>query len=53
MHGSRRVAIIAGLRTPFARANTVLKDADGVDLARHVARELLYRTNSRVPSWTR
>ncbi|HET8762436.1 MAG TPA: acetyl-CoA C-acyltransferase [Gemmatimonadales bacterium] len=44
MHGSRRVAIIAGLRTPFARANTVLKDADGVDLARHVARELLYRT---------
>jgi acetyl-CoA acyltransferase len=44
MHGSRRVAIVAGLRTPFARANTVLKDADGVDLARHVARELLYRT---------
>jgi acetyl-CoA acyltransferase len=44
MHGSRRVAIIAGLRTPFARANTVLRDARGVDLARHVARELLYRT---------
>jgi acetyl-CoA acyltransferase len=44
MHGSRRVAIVAGLRTPFARANTVLKDVDGVDLARHVARELLYRT---------
>lgn len=44
MHGSRRVAIIAGLRTPFARANTVLKEADGVALARHVARELLYRT---------
>ena len=44
MHGSRRVAIIAGLRTPFAKANTVLKDARGVDLARHVARELLYRT---------
>jgi acetyl-CoA acyltransferase len=38
------VAIIAGLRTPFAKANTVLKDARGVDLARHVARELLYRT---------
>jgi acetyl-CoA acyltransferase len=44
MHGSRRVAIIAGLRTPFARANTVLRDARGVDLARHVARELLART---------
>jgi acetyl-CoA acyltransferase len=44
MHGSRRVAIVAGLRTPFARADTVLKDVDGVDLARHVARELLYRT---------
>jgi acetyl-CoA acyltransferase len=44
MHGSRRVAIIAGLRTPFAKANTVLKAARGVDLARHVARELLYRT---------
>ncbi len=44
MHGSRRVAIIAGLRTPFARANTVLKDADAVALSRHVARELLYRT---------
>jgi acetyl-CoA acyltransferase len=44
MPGSLRVAIVAGLRTPFARANTVLKVVDGVDLARHVARELLYRT---------
>ncbi len=44
MPGLRRVAIIAGLRTPFAKANGVLKEARGVDLARHVARELLYRT---------
>ena len=44
MHGSRRVAVIAGVRTPFARANTVLREARAVDLARHVARELLYRT---------
>jgi len=38
------VAIVAGLRTPFAKVNTVLWEARGVDLARHVARELLYRT---------
>lgn len=44
MHGSRRVAIVAGFRTPFAKVNTVLREARGVDLARHVARELLYRT---------
>lgn len=44
MHGSRRVAIVAGFRTPFAKAGTALRDARGVDLARHVVRELLYRT---------
>ena len=41
----RRVAIIAGVRTPFARAGTVLKDALAVDLARYAGRELLERTN--------
>jgi len=41
----RRVAVIAGVRTPFARAGTVLKDAAAVDLARYAARELLERTN--------
>jgi acetyl-CoA acyltransferase len=41
----RRVAIIAGCRTPFCRAGTLLKSARAVDLARHAARELLERTN--------
>src|SRR5881296_2213080 len=41
----RRVAVIAGCRTPFCRSGTVLKDARAVDLARFVARELLERTN--------
>jgi acetyl-CoA acyltransferase len=40
----RRVAIVAGVRTPFARSGTVLRDVPGVVLARHAARELLYRT---------
>src|SRR5213594_3256580 len=41
----RRVAVIAGCRTPFCRSGTVLKDARAVDLTRFVARELLERTN--------
>jgi len=41
----RRVAVIAGCRTPFCRSGTVLKDARAVDLARFVARELVERTN--------
>lgn len=41
----RRVAIIAGCRTPFCKAGTVLKEARAVDLARYAARELLERTN--------
>ncbi|HMA38834.1 MAG TPA: acetyl-CoA C-acyltransferase [Gemmatimonadales bacterium] len=41
----RRVAIVAGCRTPFCKAGTVLKDARAVDLARHAARELVERTN--------
>jgi acetyl-CoA acyltransferase len=41
----RRVAVIAGCRTPFCRSGTVLKEARAVDLARFVARELLERTN--------
>jgi len=41
----RRVAVIAGCRTPFCKSGTVLKDARAVDLARFVARELLERTN--------
>ena len=40
----RRVAIVAGVRTPFARSGTVLRDVPGLAMARHAARELLYRT---------
>ena len=39
----RRAAIVAGLRTPFARSGTVLRDVPAVTLSRHAARELLYR----------
>jgi acetyl-CoA acyltransferase len=41
----RRVAVIAGCRTPFCKAGTALKDARAVDLARYAARELLERSN--------
>src|SRR5213596_4429030 len=41
----RRVAVVAGVRTPFAKAGTVLKDVRAVDLARYAGRELLERTN--------
>ncbi len=41
----RRSVVVAGLRTPFARSGTVLRDATGVQMARHAARELLYRSN--------
>jgi acetyl-CoA acyltransferase len=40
----RRVAIVAGVRTPFAKSGTILRDVPAVQLARHAARELLYRT---------
>jgi acetyl-CoA acyltransferase len=41
----RRVAVVAGCRTPFCRSGTALKDVPAVDLARAVARELIERTN--------
>src|SRR5438270_9401820 len=41
----RRVAVVAGVRTPFTKAGTSLKDARAVDLARYAGRELLERTN--------
>ena len=40
----RRVAIVAGARTPFAKSGTVFRDVSAVALARHVARELLFRS---------
>jgi len=43
--GDRRVAIVAGCRTPFAKSGTVFRDVLAVDLARHAGRELLERTD--------
>lgn len=40
----RRVAIVAGCRTPFAKSGTVLKDLSAVELAKLAARELLVRS---------
>lgn len=39
----RRVAVVAGVRTPFARSGTVFADVPAVALARYAAKELLYR----------
>jgi acetyl-CoA acyltransferase len=39
----RRVAIVAGLRTPFAKSGTIFRDVSATVLARHAARELLVR----------
>jgi acetyl-CoA acyltransferase len=39
-----RVAIVAGCRTPFAKAGTVYRDLTAVDLAKACVRELVERT---------
>ena len=41
---SRPVALVAGVRTPFARSGTVFRDLTAVQLARRAAQELLIRT---------
>src|ERR687884_2361576 len=41
----RRVAIVAGLRTPFAKSGTVLKSLTAQDLGRAVVAELVQRSN--------
>lgn len=41
----RRVAIVEGVRTPWAKAGTSLKDVDAVQLARHAFRAVLDRTS--------
>ena len=41
----RRVAIIAGVRTPFARAGTVFKGLSAIDLGKRCVAELIQRTN--------
>jgi acetyl-CoA acyltransferase len=40
----RRVAVIAGCRTPFARSGSVFKDLTAVDLGKAAVRELLERS---------
>ena len=40
----RRAAIIAGVRTPFARAGTTLKSLSAIDLGRACVAELVQRT---------
>jgi acetyl-CoA acyltransferase len=40
----RRVAIVAGLRTPFARAGTTLKSISAIDLGKWCVAELLQRS---------
>jgi acetyl-CoA acyltransferase len=41
---NRRAVVVDGLRTPFARSGTIYRDAAATTLARHAARELLYRS---------
>ncbi len=41
--GTRRVAIIGGLRTPFVKANTVFNELTALDLGRIVVQELVQR----------
>lgn len=41
----RRVAIVAGVRTPFARSGTVLKSLSAIELGRLCVAELVQRTN--------
>jgi acetyl-CoA acyltransferase len=40
----RRVAIVGGVRTPFQKSGTAFRDVTAVALARHAARELLFRS---------
>ena len=41
----RRVAIVAGVRTPFAKAGTAFKSLSAIDLGKLCVAELLQRTN--------
>jgi acetyl-CoA acyltransferase len=40
----RRVAIVAGVRTPFARAGTTLRGLSAIELGKHCVAELIQRT---------
>ena len=40
----RRVAIVAGIRTPFARSGTTLKSLSAIELGKHCVTELIQRS---------
>src|SRR4051794_6674065 len=40
----RRVAIVAGVRTPFARSGTTLKNLSSIELGKHCVAELIQRS---------
>ena len=40
----RRVAIVAGVRTPFAKSGTTLKNLTAIELGKHAVAELIQRT---------
>lgn len=44
-NGARRVAIVAGLRTPFAKSGTAFKDLTALELGKAVVAELLQRAS--------
>src|ERR687885_2525636 len=44
-NNGRRVAIVAGVRTPFAKAGTLYKSLSAQDLGRLAVAELIQRTN--------
>jgi len=44
-NGAHRVAIVAGLRTPFAKQSTAYRDLSALDLGKLVVAELLQRTS--------
>jgi acetyl-CoA acyltransferase len=45
VQSERRVAVVAGCRTPFCKAGTALKDLSAVELAKHAVVELVHRAN--------
>ncbi|MFT7315534.1 MAG: acetyl-CoA acyltransferase, partial [Paraglaciecola sp.] len=40
-----RIAVVTGLRTPFARQATFFKQVSAIDLGRMVVKELIAQTN--------
>jgi acetyl-CoA acyltransferase len=44
----RRVAVVEGCRTPFAKSNTVFRDLSAIELGKVAVRELINRANLEV-----